>query len=99
MTVQISAHILLMKTEPLSETIPFGTLNLEMTLSTKLSAKSSVLQDFSAHPQFGRSDNSLNLLAKRANKWLSLLVLCQISFVGDSPNLLTGVILLMDMIK
>ena len=33
MIVQISAHILLMKTEPLSETIPFGTLNLEMTLN------------------------------------------------------------------
>jgi hypothetical protein len=42
MTVQISAHILLMKTEPLSETTHFGTPNLEMTLSTKLSAKSSV---------------------------------------------------------
>ena len=48
MTVQISAHILLMKTEPLSETTLFGTPNLEMTLSTKLSAKSSALQVFSA---------------------------------------------------
>jgi hypothetical protein len=36
MTVQISAHILLMKTEPLSETTPFGTPNLEMTLLTRL---------------------------------------------------------------
>jgi hypothetical protein len=99
MTVQISAHILLMKMEPLSETTPFGTPNLEMTLSTKLSAKSSALQDFLAHLQFGRPNNSLNLLAKQANKWLSLLVLCQISFAGDSPNSLTGVILLMDMME
>jgi hypothetical protein len=48
MTVQISAHILLMKTEPLSETTPFGTPNLEMTRSTKLSAKSSAFHVFSA---------------------------------------------------
>jgi hypothetical protein len=58
MTVQISAHILLMKTEPLSETIPLGTLNLEMTLSTKLSARSSALQVFLASilGTFFRSD-------------------------------------------
>ena len=48
MTVQISAYILLMKTEPLSETTPFGTPNLEMTLLTKLLARSSALQVFSA---------------------------------------------------
>jgi hypothetical protein len=48
MTVQISAYILLMKTELLSETTLFDTPNLEMTLSTKLSARSSALQVFSA---------------------------------------------------
>ena len=48
MTVQIFAHILLLKTEPLSETTLFGTPNLEMTLSTKLSAKFSALQVFLA---------------------------------------------------
>jgi hypothetical protein len=37
-----------MKTEPLSETTIFGTLNLGMTLSTKLLAKSSAFQNFSA---------------------------------------------------
>ena len=36
-----------MKTEPLSETTPFGTPNLEMTRSTKLSAKSSAFYVFS----------------------------------------------------
>ena len=48
MTVQISAYILLMKTELLSETTLFDTPNLEMTLSMKLSARSSALQVFSA---------------------------------------------------
>jgi hypothetical protein len=37
-----------MKTEPLSETTPFSNLNLKMTLSIKLSAKSSAFQDFLA---------------------------------------------------
>ena len=47
MTIQISTHILLMKTEPLSKTTPFGTPNLEMTHLMKLSARSSALQVFS----------------------------------------------------
>jgi hypothetical protein len=46
-TVQISAYILLIKTEPLSETILFDILNLEMTLLTKLLANSFTFQDFS----------------------------------------------------
>ena len=45
----------------------------------------------SLHPQFGRLDNLPDLSAKQANICLSLLVPCQISFAGDSLNLLTGV--------
>jgi hypothetical protein len=37
-----------MKTEPLFEITPFGIPNLKMTLSTKLSAKSSAFQNFLA---------------------------------------------------
>ena len=51
------------------------------------------------HLQFGRLDNLLNLSVKRANICLMLLVPCQISFAGDSLNLLIGVSKSMDMIE
>jgi hypothetical protein len=51
------------------------------------------------HPQFGRFNNLVDLSAKRANIYLSLLVPCQISFAGDSLNSLTGVSESMDMIE
>ena len=37
------------------------------------------------------TNNSLHLSAKRANSWVSLRVLCRISFASDSLNSLTGV--------
>jgi hypothetical protein len=43
----ISAYILLMNKEPLSETIPFGVLKREMTLLMKASARSFAFYDFS----------------------------------------------------